>query len=256
MTTSLPDCLEQPAGTKRKAKAVVRARARATAAVPWRRWMEFMRIPLGKPMNPRPARVPSRPWRSLARFIRSVQENAGLTGCERHVYHPSLTRASPVGERRTFNQSGAIDEPQSLTERARGESPPPASSLAGQAGRIHGGDRRRDAALGRLGRSPSPAFGRPNPAALDLAALARSADRFRTRALRSVADHRREGALPRPGLFNGPLSVYLNACWFRLFGPSLRTLALCNVALLVPFVVLSTESCGVWAAGSPPRRLV
>lgn len=32
--------------------------------------------------------------------------------------------------------------------------------------------------------------------------------------------------------FNGPLSPYLNAFWFRLFGVSFRTLALCNVAIL------------------------
>ena len=30
--------------------------------------------------------------------------------------------------------------------------------------------------------------------------------------------------------FNGPLSPYLNALWFALFGTSLRTLVLCNLA--------------------------
>ena len=32
--------------------------------------------------------------------------------------------------------------------------------------------------------------------------------------------------------FNGPLSPYLNALWFRLFGASFMTLALCNIAIL------------------------
>ena len=39
--------------------------------------------------------------------------------------------------------------------------------------------------------------------------------------------------------FNGPLSPYLNALWFRLFGVGLRTLALCNVALLAGVVALA-----------------
>jgi hypothetical protein len=35
----------------------------------------------------------------------------------------------------------------------------------------------------------------------------------------------------------GPLSPYVNALWFRLFGPSLLTLALCNLAILAATVV-------------------
>ena len=38
--------------------------------------------------------------------------------------------------------------------------------------------------------------------------------------------------------FNGPLSPYLNALWFRLFGVSLRTLAICNVVILAGLVCL------------------
>jgi hypothetical protein len=38
--------------------------------------------------------------------------------------------------------------------------------------------------------------------------------------------------------FNGPLSPYLNALWFRLFGVSLRTLALANIAILVGLTAL------------------
>ena len=37
---------------------------------------------------------------------------------------------------------------------------------------------------------------------------------------------------------NGPLSPYLNALWFRLFGVGIRTLLLCNVAILATIVVL------------------
>ena len=37
---------------------------------------------------------------------------------------------------------------------------------------------------------------------------------------------------------NGPLSPYLNALWFRLFGVGIRTLVLCNVALVAAIVVL------------------
>ena len=36
--------------------------------------------------------------------------------------------------------------------------------------------------------------------------------------------------------FYGPLSPYVNALWFRLFGVSLRTLALCNMALMAGVV--------------------
>ena len=38
--------------------------------------------------------------------------------------------------------------------------------------------------------------------------------------------------------FNGPLSPYLNALWFRLFGVGLRTLVVCNGLLLVGVLVL------------------
>ena len=38
--------------------------------------------------------------------------------------------------------------------------------------------------------------------------------------------------------FNGPLSPYLNALWFRLFGVGLRTLALCNLSILAGVVAL------------------
>ena len=37
---------------------------------------------------------------------------------------------------------------------------------------------------------------------------------------------------------NGPLSPYLNALWFRLFGVGIRTLILCNVAVAAAIVVL------------------
>src|SRR5207244_13175095 len=37
---------------------------------------------------------------------------------------------------------------------------------------------------------------------------------------------------------NGPLSPYLNALWFRLFGVGIRTLVICNVALVAAIVVL------------------
>src|SRR5713101_3014133 len=37
---------------------------------------------------------------------------------------------------------------------------------------------------------------------------------------------------------NGPLSPYLNALWFRLFGVGIRTLVLCNVAIVAAIVVL------------------
>ena len=36
--------------------------------------------------------------------------------------------------------------------------------------------------------------------------------------------------------FNGPLSPYINALWFRVFGTSFLTLALCNAALLAVLV--------------------
>jgi hypothetical protein len=38
--------------------------------------------------------------------------------------------------------------------------------------------------------------------------------------------------------FNGPFSPYLNSLWFRIFGPSVRTLALCNAALAALFLVV------------------
>src|SRR5438093_13785927 len=37
---------------------------------------------------------------------------------------------------------------------------------------------------------------------------------------------------------NGPLSPYLNALWFRLFGIGMRTLVICNLAILAAIVVL------------------
>ena len=39
-------------------------------------------------------------------------------------------------------------------------------------------------------------------------------------------------------VFNGPLSQYFNALWFRLFGASLQTLVFCNLTLLVLFIAL------------------
>ena len=38
--------------------------------------------------------------------------------------------------------------------------------------------------------------------------------------------------------FNGPLSPYLNSLWFRLFGVSLMTLAVCNMVIVVGLIVL------------------
>src|SRR5262245_29784993 len=38
--------------------------------------------------------------------------------------------------------------------------------------------------------------------------------------------------------FNGPLSSYVNALWFRLFGVSLRTIVLCNIAIIGLFLGL------------------
>jgi len=38
--------------------------------------------------------------------------------------------------------------------------------------------------------------------------------------------------------FTGPLSPYLNALWLRLFGTSLRTLAVCNFVVLIGFLWL------------------
>jgi hypothetical protein len=38
--------------------------------------------------------------------------------------------------------------------------------------------------------------------------------------------------------FSGPLSPYVNAMWFRLFGPGVMTLAMANLALAVLFVAL------------------
>ena len=41
---------------------------------------------------------------------------------------------------------------------------------------------------------------------------------------------------------NGPLSQYFNALCFRVFGASLRTLELCNLALLAMFLGLLSSS--------------
>src|SRR5262245_27192509 len=38
--------------------------------------------------------------------------------------------------------------------------------------------------------------------------------------------------------FNGPLSPYVNAMWFKLFGLSIRTLVIANLALLVILIAL------------------
>jgi Dolichyl-phosphate-mannose-protein mannosyltransferase len=38
--------------------------------------------------------------------------------------------------------------------------------------------------------------------------------------------------------FNGPLSPYLNSIWFRLFGISILTLAICNLAILAVLICL------------------
>jgi hypothetical protein len=41
----------------------------------------------------------------------------------------------------------------------------------------------------------------------------------------------------------GPLSPWINALWFSLFGPSLRTLALCNLALTAVLVIVVHRFC-------------
>ncbi len=52
--------------------------------------------------------------------------------------------------------------------------------------------------------------------------------------------------------FNGPLSPYVNTLWFRLFGVSLRTLVLCNLAILIVVTSLLyrllTTICRPWSA--------
>ncbi len=61
--------------------------------------------------------------------------------------------------------------------------------------------------------------------------------------------------------FNGPLSPYLNSLWFRLFGVSLMTLAVCNMVIAAGLIVLlyrllldigdrvsATAACVVFAA--------
>lgn len=50
----------------------------------------------------------------------------------------------------------------------------------------------------------------------------------------------REGRRPwsELAIVTGPVSIYLNALWFRLFGTSLLTLALCNMALLAVLTAL------------------
>jgi len=51
---------------------------------------------------------------------------------------------------------------------------------------------------------------------------------------------------------NGPFSHYLNALWFQLFGSSVRTLVLCNLAILAAIVAMTMrifrQSCGHIAA--------
>ncbi len=42
---------------------------------------------------------------------------------------------------------------------------------------------------------------------------------------------------------NGPLPHLVNALWFELFGPSVRVLALCNLALLALFAAFVYETC-------------
>jgi len=53
--------------------------------------------------------------------------------------------------------------------------------------------------------------------------------------------------------FNGPLSPYINALWFSLFGTSLLTLVVCNVVLLGCFTALlyrMTADVGDWLAAT------
>src|SRR5438552_6815464 len=38
--------------------------------------------------------------------------------------------------------------------------------------------------------------------------------------------------------FYGPLSPYVNALWFTIFGISLRTLALCNMAIMIGLIAM------------------
>ena len=52
--------------------------------------------------------------------------------------------------------------------------------------------------------------------------------------------------------FNGPLSPYLNSIWFRLFGTSILTLAICNLAILAALVCLCVRHPD--AGGEPARR--
>src|SRR4029453_15939775 len=51
---------------------------------------------------------------------------------------------------------------------------------------------------------------------------------------------------------SGPLSPYLNAAWFALFGVSIRTLVLCNLAILAATCALAWRllrpACGPLAA--------
>jgi hypothetical protein len=63
-----------------------------------------------------------------------------------------------------------------------------------------------------------------------------------------------QGDVPHRDLavFFGPLSSYVNALWFTLFGPSLVTLALSNAALLAMFTTflywLVLKVAGLWSA--------
>src|SRR5262249_45416224 len=53
-------------------------------------------------------------------------------------------------------------------------------------------------------------------------------------------------------IFHGPFSQSLNALWFELFGVSLRTLVLCDLALLALFILLLyyifQQVCARWTA--------
>ncbi len=53
---------------------------------------------------------------------------------------------------------------------------------------------------------------------------------------------------------HGPLPHHLNALWFTLFGVSIRTLALCNLAILAAIAALQwalfRRACGPWIASA------
>ena len=71
---------------------------------------------------------------------------------------------------------------------------------------------------------------------VELAQVARPDDRFRTGALRSLADRPGKVLYRDIASLFGPLSPYVNALWFKLFGVSLTTLIAFNLAILAAVV--------------------